>query len=284
MDPITTSALIYGGTALAGIGSQAGANYKNRKMMREGQEFEKEMWNMSNQYNSPSAQMERLRSAGLNPNLVYGTGTVAGNTAPASQPKAHVAQVESVMKNTQPFEYMNTLSAYQSIQNQKEQNRAIKAQADLTEYKIETERYNTILRQIQGLNLNQDYNFKSVIQPFQKSYLLNNIKKLENDTKQQSFNLETMNPLKKSEMEKRIALMGADEKIKAAEIKLKQAQETKVQKEIKQAEMDLFQAKEYKNSIMDVTLDMLHKKRSYMDENQNYMRDAQIRAWMDSFK
>lgn len=32
-------------------------------------------WNMQNAYNSPSAQMQRLKMAGLNPNLVYGSGT-----------------------------------------------------------------------------------------------------------------------------------------------------------------------------------------------------------------
>lgn len=32
-----------------------------------------EFWNLQNEYNSPSAQMERLRAAGLNPNLIYGT-------------------------------------------------------------------------------------------------------------------------------------------------------------------------------------------------------------------
>jgi hypothetical protein len=36
-------------------------------------------WNSQNNYNSPQAQMARLREAGLNPNLVYGKG--ADNTA-----------------------------------------------------------------------------------------------------------------------------------------------------------------------------------------------------------
>ena len=31
-------------------------------------------WNQQNQYNSPEQQMNRLRQAGLNPNLVYGKG------------------------------------------------------------------------------------------------------------------------------------------------------------------------------------------------------------------
>lgn len=40
-----------------------------------------QMWNMVNAYNDPSAQMERLQKAGLNPNLVYGGGNVTGNTS-----------------------------------------------------------------------------------------------------------------------------------------------------------------------------------------------------------
>lgn len=40
-----------------------------------------EMWNRGNVYNSPLAQMERLKAAGLNPNLVYGSGAAAGMAA-----------------------------------------------------------------------------------------------------------------------------------------------------------------------------------------------------------
>lgn len=36
-----------------------------------------EFWNMSNMYNSPEQQMARLKTAGLNPNLVYGNGANA---------------------------------------------------------------------------------------------------------------------------------------------------------------------------------------------------------------
>lgn len=37
-------------------------------------------WNLANDYNHPVQQMERLKLAGLNPLLVYGSGSVAGNT------------------------------------------------------------------------------------------------------------------------------------------------------------------------------------------------------------
>lgn len=42
-------------------------------------------WNMQNVYNSPSSQMARLKSAGLNPNLVYGNGANAMEAAPVRQ-------------------------------------------------------------------------------------------------------------------------------------------------------------------------------------------------------
>lgn len=46
-----------------------------------------EFWNMQNKYNTPKAQMGRLKDAGLNPNLIYGSGSantgVAGSIAPS---------------------------------------------------------------------------------------------------------------------------------------------------------------------------------------------------------
>lgn len=55
----------------------------NEKMYERQKADSLELWNRQNEYNSPTAQMERLREAGLNPNLVYGKG--ADNTAMAIQ-------------------------------------------------------------------------------------------------------------------------------------------------------------------------------------------------------
>ena len=46
-----------------------------------------EMWQRSNEYNSPAQQMQRLKAANLNPSLVYGSGGVTGNTVAPSMPK-----------------------------------------------------------------------------------------------------------------------------------------------------------------------------------------------------
>lgn len=71
------------GSAIAGLGqgifnslSSAHQNSKNRQFALEQQrlqnQFNLNMWNRQNAYNSPSSQVQRLMQAGLNPNLAYG--------------------------------------------------------------------------------------------------------------------------------------------------------------------------------------------------------------------
>ena len=77
------AALITGGAGLLGTGINAGATaIRNRKQLgyqKELAAYTNEMnlenWKLQNAYNSPKAQMERYREAGLNPNLIYGQGT-----------------------------------------------------------------------------------------------------------------------------------------------------------------------------------------------------------------
>lgn len=85
------------GSLLGGVGSSAmnnkavqdtnKANMEIAKYQAQWQQQENEkayqrslnMWNLQNEYNSPTQQMARIRAAGLNPNLVYGNG-VTGNS------------------------------------------------------------------------------------------------------------------------------------------------------------------------------------------------------------
>lgn len=70
----------------AGIGMIGSAisqrqNYNySKKLMELQYQQNLDLWNKQNEYNAPSAQMQRLRAAGLNPNLVYG-GSVSGNSS-----------------------------------------------------------------------------------------------------------------------------------------------------------------------------------------------------------
>lgn len=88
---VGTAAAITAGSQLAASGINAAQtgnlNKKNRRFAEDQRlkqkETELEFWRMNNAYNHPSEQMARLQAAGLNPHLVYGTGTVAGNTSGA---------------------------------------------------------------------------------------------------------------------------------------------------------------------------------------------------------
>lgn len=85
------SPIIQAGAEIAGIGAQQGGNFKQRKWagMQNDKAFayNTDMWNKSNAYNSPMAQMERLKAAGLNPNQIYGSGSETGGiTSPMSAP------------------------------------------------------------------------------------------------------------------------------------------------------------------------------------------------------
>lgn len=53
----------------------------DRSLANEKYAHDLRMWQLQNEYNTPAAQMARLRDAGLNPHLVYGSGSVTGNTA-----------------------------------------------------------------------------------------------------------------------------------------------------------------------------------------------------------
>lgn len=65
-----------------GAQNEAKANYK----WQLGQETANNiaLWNMQNAYNTPKAQMERFKEAGLNPNLIYGQTNTATPISTAS--------------------------------------------------------------------------------------------------------------------------------------------------------------------------------------------------------
>lgn len=77
-------ALMNAGLGVVGnmIGnSQAQANQQkqnefNAAEAQKARDWQEMMWNKNNEYNTPLAQVNRLQDAGLNPNLVYGNGTM----------------------------------------------------------------------------------------------------------------------------------------------------------------------------------------------------------------
>jgi len=68
-------------SSVASIINTKKTNEANREMAKFAYNKDLEMWNRQNSYNSPQAQMERYKNAGLNPNLIYGTGTASAGNA-----------------------------------------------------------------------------------------------------------------------------------------------------------------------------------------------------------
>nr|QJB20769.1 MAG: hypothetical protein [Microvirus sp.] len=137
MDPVTAS-LIVGGTQAA---SAAGTNTANALMYKRQRADNRQdaatayqrsidMWNMNNAYNDPSAQMERLKQAGLNPNLVYGGGATTTASAPSAPQASSVTP-----QRFQGIDALPALSMYMDVKMKQ-------AQADL----IEEQKNNVIQR------------------------------------------------------------------------------------------------------------------------------------------
>lgn len=76
----------YGQIVSGGLGLIGSAlNYKYQQKLAEQQnQYNIDMWKMQADYNSPQAQMQRFKDAGLNPNLIYGQGS-NGNMSSAPQ-------------------------------------------------------------------------------------------------------------------------------------------------------------------------------------------------------
>lgn len=91
----------------AAIGGQAAANSRVAKLQNQ---FNIDMWNRTNEYNSPQAQMRRLSEAGLNPNLIYGNVNT-GNTSPAQQVAPQAPDIQrGIEELTHAFNVENLLT------------------------------------------------------------------------------------------------------------------------------------------------------------------------------
>lgn len=81
---------------------QVAANKKQFKYQKQAmalqQDYNKQLWDYQNAYNTPQAQMDRLLAAGLNPRLIYTSGQQsagnAGPIAPTDVPARSASRME----------------------------------------------------------------------------------------------------------------------------------------------------------------------------------------------
>lgn len=127
--PFPIAAAITAGASALSTGGQI---YASGKMNKKTREWNEKMygiqrqdalndWNMMNQYNSPEAQMQRFKAAGLNPNLIYGQQN-EGATVRSTDAKGWNPQVPDIQGGVS-----RSLSAFIDYTLQQEQVKNMQA-------------------------------------------------------------------------------------------------------------------------------------------------------------
>jgi len=152
MDPITLSAIIGGGSTLVNAASSLFTNSANKKNALEFYNRQRTDaladWNMQNLYNSPKAQMQRYKEAGLSPHLIYGqqTNSPAVRSSSADTPKYVAPQMDN---NLMQIPLMKI-----QMENMQKQGKLLDAQAVKTNSDTDWRNLNTeFLRDTYGYKM-----------------------------------------------------------------------------------------------------------------------------------
>lgn len=107
MDPYAASGLQFGTNVLGSL-----INYGFQRNLNQ-QSFEQNvaMWEMMNEYNTPTNQMLRFKAAGLNPNLIYGQGNPGNATSPPTHSPPQFSLKETQLLPFLQFELQQKLAA-----------------------------------------------------------------------------------------------------------------------------------------------------------------------------
>lgn len=102
-------------------------NRANRQLAEYAYSKDLEMWQRQNEYNSPSAQMQRFKDAGLNPHLIYGQGS-SGNAT----------QLPQYSAPRQEYNYKPAIDPFSAVQGYLDLSQK-SANVDLTKGQVQTE-------------------------------------------------------------------------------------------------------------------------------------------------
>lgn len=168
MLPFLVPALVAGGASLIGAaasaGSQARANNMNLQIMREQNQWNLEQWQRENAYNLPSAQMARLKAAGLNPNMVYANG--GAQTAAASSPRAAGTTYQAIDFGLDGA-VNQALNQYMQFRQYELQKDHLQYQNELLKYQAQTQQQEAFNRSLVGISLGLKNNLARQTLPYQ---------------------------------------------------------------------------------------------------------------------
>ena len=126
--------------------------YEYNKNLAE-QAFQRnvQMWNAENAYNTPAAQMMRMRAAGLNPNLIYGNGQEASAGLAGDAPELQYGQYDPKINYFDPTE-----GAFQGI-NAAMSLRQINSMVDLQETQSRLNESESKVKELEAALKGQDF-------------------------------------------------------------------------------------------------------------------------------
>lgn len=147
MNPAIGSALISGISSLFGGGAGNAAAVKavqeqnrgNMELAKYAYSQNLAQWERENQYNTPAAQIARMRDAGLNPNLMYGDTNAGGISA--KSPTYDAPHLSAYTGQGATGQYIgaavgDTINKYIAAETQMSQNELIKTQAKAQQQQI----------------------------------------------------------------------------------------------------------------------------------------------------
>lgn len=138
------------GGIIAGVGSVVGSaltarsqqkiNEQNIRYAREAYDRERQDsladWHMQNAYNDPAAQMARLQNAGLNPNLVYGSGADAQMAAPVRPTKQQLPNLRAIDYGGIVSNAIGTMQVMANIRRTEAETEAIKQKTAIGQFEL----------------------------------------------------------------------------------------------------------------------------------------------------
>lgn len=130
---------IVGGIASTGVNALAQFGMAEWQRIKQ-----RELWREEKEYNTPKAQMERLRDAGLNPYLIYGDSNVHGNVSTAPSVRGAEVNIDPLGKIAQIAQVRNLNEELAKIHQETATSRVIaehqQAMADKTKTETELQR------------------------------------------------------------------------------------------------------------------------------------------------
>lgn len=130
------------------------AHERNLESWEKNRAWQEEMWHMSNTYNSPSQQMARLKEAGINPRLVYGSsGATGGMSSPTSSsaPGAYKWDTPD-FSQVKPFQVSNGIGQYYDLKMKQAQIDAVEQQTSLNQQREANEAVNNAIKSAEATN------------------------------------------------------------------------------------------------------------------------------------